>query len=35
MILSVDEDVVQAGMDPGILQERLDDWKRDADDIDA
>lgn len=35
VILSVDEDVVEAGMDPGILQGRLDDWKRDANDIDA
>lgn len=34
VILSVDEDFVEAGMDPGIIEGRLDDWKRDANDVD-
>lgn len=34
VIVSVDENVVQAGVNPGILEGRIDDWKRDADDID-
>ncbi|XP_067048762.1 dystrophin-like isoform X1 [Acropora muricata] len=34
VILSLDEDVVEAGMVPGIFEGKLDDWKRDANDID-
>lgn len=34
VILSLDEDVVEAGMIPGIFEGKLDDWKRDANDID-
>jgi len=34
VIVSVDEDVVDAGVEPGILEGRLDDWKREAKDID-
>ena len=34
VIATVDEDVVEAGVDPGFLQEKLDDWNKEAQDID-
>lgn len=34
VIAAVDEDVVEAGVDPGFLQEKLDDWNKEAQDID-
>lgn len=34
VILSFDEDVVEAGTVPGIIEGKLDDWKKDANDID-
>ena len=33
VIATVDEDVVEAGVDPGFLQEKLDDWNKEAQDI--
>ena len=35
VIATVDEDVVEAGVDPGFLQEKLDDWNKEAQDIDV
>ena len=35
VIATVDEDVVEAGVDPGFLQEKLDDWNKEARDIDV
>ena len=34
VILSLDKDVVEAGTVPGIIEGKLDDWKKDANDID-
>lgn len=34
VILSLDEDVVEAGTVPGIIEGKLDDWKKEANDID-
>ena len=33
MVLSVEEDVAEHGVDPGFFEGKLDDWKREANDI--